>query len=71
MSSTLPRILVVDDEPRAVELLVRSLRKQAEMDTAQSGEEALARFEGGGFSLKSVERTLLCGRGVAEGGLCV
>jgi hypothetical protein len=28
-------------------------------------------LEGGGFSLKSVERTLLCGRGVAEGGLCV
>lgn len=28
-------------------------------------------LEGGGFSLKSVERTLLCGRGVTEDGLCV
>jgi len=51
MSFELPRILVVDDEPRAVELLVRSLRKQARVDTAQSGEEALTSFGDGDFSL--------------------
>ena len=37
---SLPRILVVDDEPRAVELLVRSLRKEARIETAASANEA-------------------------------
>lgn len=35
-----PRILVVDDEPRAVELLVRTLRKEASIDTADSATSA-------------------------------
>ena len=38
--TTQPKILVVDDEPRAVELLVRTLRKEATMETAQSANEA-------------------------------
>lgn len=46
-----PRILVVDDEPRAVELLVRTLRRQADVEAALSGDEAWTIFQGGGFSL--------------------
>lgn len=45
MPAPLPRILVVDDEPHAVELLVRTLRKQASIETACSGDEAWAAFE--------------------------
>jgi signal transduction histidine kinase len=36
-----PRILVVDDEPRAVELLVRTLRRLGRVATAMSADEAL------------------------------
>lgn len=41
MDPARPRILVVDDEPRALELLVRSLRRVGEIVTAASGDEAL------------------------------
>ena len=34
-----PRILVVDDEPRSVELLVRTLRRLGDVSPATSGEE--------------------------------
>jgi signal transduction histidine kinase len=34
-----PRILIVDDEPRSVELLVRTLRRVGTLDTATSGDE--------------------------------
>lgn len=37
-----PHILVVDDEPRAVELLVRSLRKLGRVATAASAADAIA-----------------------------
>lgn len=40
MDSQRPAILVVDDEPRSVELLQRTLRSIGEVDTALSGEEA-------------------------------
>ena len=40
-----PRILVVDDEPRAVELLVRTLRKEARVDAADSAASAWERFQ--------------------------
>ena len=39
-----PRILVVDDEPRAVELLARTLRKVGKVDRAGSGEEGAEKF---------------------------
>jgi len=35
-----PRILVVDDEPRSIELMARALRRVGVVDTAASGEEA-------------------------------
>ena len=38
------RVLAVDDEPRGVELLTRTLRKLAKVDVASSGEEAWALF---------------------------
>lgn len=38
--STRPRILVVDDEPRSVELMARALRRVGVVDTASSGDEA-------------------------------
>lgn len=41
MSASRPRILVVDDEPRALELLVRSLRRVGDVVTAGSADEAL------------------------------
>lgn len=50
-SPTLPRLLVVDDEERAVELLVRTLRKKAQVVTAASGEEAWDRFQEGEFAM--------------------
>lgn len=37
-----PRILVVDDEPRSLELLVRTLRRLGRVDTASTGEQAWA-----------------------------
>ena len=46
-----PRILVVDDEPRAVELLVRTLRKEARLDTAASANEAWEKVQAGDFDL--------------------
>ena len=51
MSSAQPRILLVDDEPRAVELLTRSLRKQGRLEAAHSGDEAWQLFQGGEFCL--------------------
>ena len=39
------RILVVDDEPHGVQLLVRGLRKLGRVDTALSGEEGWARVQ--------------------------
>ena len=39
-----PSVLVVDDEPHALELLTRSLRKHAKVETAGSAEEAWERF---------------------------
>lgn len=46
-----PHILVVDDEPRAVELLVRSLRKEATLETAESANQAWDRYQAGTFDL--------------------
>jgi len=40
--STLPRILCVDDEPNVLEALRRQLRRQFDLTTATSGDEALA-----------------------------
>jgi signal transduction histidine kinase len=37
-----PRILVVDDEPRSLELLVRTLRRVGRIDTATTGDAAWA-----------------------------
>ncbi len=48
---TLPRVLVVDDEARAVELLVRTLRKKAQVVTAASGEEAWDLFQRDEFAM--------------------
>ena len=46
-----PRILVVDDEPRAVELLVRTLRKEAKLDTAATANEAWEKYQVSDFDL--------------------
>ena len=43
------RILVVDDEPRSVQLLARSLRGVGEVETAASGEEAWEKLQQGDF----------------------
>ncbi|MDJ0850646.1 MAG: hybrid sensor histidine kinase/response regulator [Myxococcota bacterium] len=51
MPSPKPAVLVVDDEPRALELLARTLRKQANVATAQSGDEAWKTFQQGDFAL--------------------
>jgi len=45
MESARPSILVVDDERRAVELLVRTLRGEGRIETAASGDEAWERFQ--------------------------
>jgi signal transduction histidine kinase len=45
------RILVVDDEPRGVELLSRCLRRLGEVETATTGEEAWSLAEGAHFDL--------------------
>jgi signal transduction histidine kinase len=50
-SASAPRILVVDDERRAVELLVRTLRSEGRIETAASAEEAWQRLEGERFDL--------------------
>jgi signal transduction histidine kinase len=39
-----PRILVVDDEPRSVELMARALRRLGVVETAESGEEAVKKL---------------------------
>ncbi len=49
--SALPHIVAVDDEPRALELIVRSLRRVARVSYAERGEEALALVQGGGVDL--------------------
>jgi len=46
-----PRILIVDDEPRALELLTRTLRKTARIESAESGEQALELLANQGFDL--------------------
>ncbi len=46
-----PYILVVDDEPRAVELLVRTLRKEARIDTADSATSAWEQCQQKDFDL--------------------
>jgi signal transduction histidine kinase len=45
------RILVVDDEPRGAELLARCLGRLGEVESATSGEQALARAEACDFDL--------------------
>lgn len=49
--SALPHIVAVDDEPRALELIVRSLRRVARVSYAERGDEALALVQGGGVDL--------------------
>ena len=49
--SDLPRVLVVDDERRTLELMVRTLRGQARVETAASADEAWVAFQEGGFDL--------------------
>jgi two-component system response regulator HupR/HoxA len=44
-------ILVVDDEPRSVELMVRMLRPLGRVETAGSAEEAWKRVQDGGIDL--------------------
>ncbi|MEB2344522.1 MAG: response regulator [Deltaproteobacteria bacterium] len=51
MLASRPRILVVDDEPRALELLVRSLRRVGEVVTASSADAAQALHSGARFDL--------------------
>jgi signal transduction histidine kinase len=51
MSPNLPSILVVDDEMRGAELLQRTLRGSASVETAASGDEAWEIFERGHFDL--------------------
>jgi DNA-binding NtrC family response regulator len=51
MSPNLPSILVVDDEARGAELLQRTLRSHASVETAASGDEAWDIFERGHFDL--------------------
>jgi signal transduction histidine kinase len=51
MPAARPRILVVDDEPRALELLVRSLRRVGDVVTAASGDDALPLLHEQGFEL--------------------
>jgi signal transduction histidine kinase len=46
-----PRILVVDDEKRAVELLARTLRGEGQVETAGTGDEAWARLQAVDFEL--------------------
>jgi DNA-binding NtrC family response regulator len=51
MSTNLPSILVVDDEVRGAELVQRTLRSHANVETATSGDEAWEIFERGHFDL--------------------
>lgn len=51
MEKPTPRILVVDDEPQAVDLLKRSLRKEGVVSSAGSGEEAWELLDQQGFDL--------------------
>lgn len=51
MAESKPHILVVDDEPRAVELMVRTLRKDAIVETAASANEAWEKVQVTDFSL--------------------
>jgi signal transduction histidine kinase len=58
------RILVVDDEPRGVELLSRCLRGLGETSTATSGDEAWAQASAGGFDLVVSDQRMPGGSGV-------
>jgi signal transduction histidine kinase len=58
------RILVVDDEPRGVELLSRCLRGLGETSTATSGDEAWAQASVGGFDLVVSDQRMPGGSGV-------
>jgi signal transduction histidine kinase len=51
MSAAAAQILVVDDEPRALELVVRTLRKMGKVATASSADEAMTRIAGERFDL--------------------
>jgi signal transduction histidine kinase len=51
MSTASARILVVDDEPRALELVVRTLRKVGHVETAPSADVARGMLEAGSFDL--------------------
>ena len=51
MEKPKPRILVVDDEAPAIDLLKRSLRKEGTVSAAGSGEEAWSLLEQQGFDL--------------------
>ena len=51
MSTHLPSILVVDDEVHGAELLQRTLRGHANVETATSADEAWEIFERGHFDL--------------------
>jgi len=51
ISNVKQKALVVDDEPDNLDLLKRTLRKEYEVFTATSGEEALKLMEGHDFSL--------------------
>ena len=46
-----PRILVVDDEPRSIELMARALRRLGVVETADSGEEAMKKLSSHIFHL--------------------
>jgi signal transduction histidine kinase len=59
-----PRILVVDDEPRSRELLVRTLRKSAETASAASADEAFALFVAEPFQLVITDQRMPGASGV-------
>lgn len=65
MSASRPRILVVDDEPRALELLVRSLRRVGDVVTAASADEALPLHETQSFDLVISDQRMPGTNGVA------
>ncbi len=59
-----PRILVVDDEPRGVELLERILRGRAEVDGAGNVDEAWGRYHAGRYDLVISDQRMPGGTGV-------
>ncbi len=51
MADVRSHVLVVDDEPRAVELMVRTLRREVSVETASSADEAWRRIDTQDFEL--------------------